>query len=94
VSNSIHRTITIRNRLGLHARPATMFVETAMRFNAGIRVRRSDRTNDCDGKSIMQLLILAATQGTELELVAEGPDAEEALDALSALAEAQFREDD
>ena len=61
----------ISNRLGMHARPAMVFVETACKFKADITVRRCDQSETVDGKSIMQLMMLAATQGTELEIVAK-----------------------
>ena len=83
--------ITIKNRLGLHARPAMSFVDIAAACKANITVKRKDQC--VDGKSIMQMLMLAATQGTELEIVAEGPDAEEAIARLSELVESKFGED-
>jgi len=84
---------TIRNQLGLHARPAMAFVDAASRFECEVHVRRTDGDEVVDGKSIMQMLLLAATQGTELEIVCNGPDAEAALSALLALVESRFDED-
>jgi phosphocarrier protein HPr len=83
--------VTIRNRLGLHARPAMEFVDCAAAFKAEVTVRRDDQT--VDGKSIMQMMLLAATQGTELEVVADGEDAQEAITALAKLVESGFGED-
>ena len=59
---------TIQNSLGLHARPAMAFVDAANGFECEVRVRRTDGDETVDGKSIMQMLLLAATQGTELEI--------------------------
>lgn len=86
-------TTTIVNRLGLHARPAMTFVEKAMEFDAQIQVRRVDQEEFVDGKSIMQMMMLAATQGTAIEIVAEGEDAEQAVAALKALVERKFDEE-
>ena len=67
------------------------FVDTANGFDCEIRVRKGDQV--VDGKSIMQMMMLAATQGTELQLLADGPDADTAVAALSELAERKFDED-
>lgn len=85
--------VTIENRLGLHARPAMMFAETAMRFDSDITVQRSNQDSIVDGKSIMQLMMLAAVRGTELTLTANGPDAETALKELAELVNNRFNED-
>ncbi len=85
--------IIIQNTLGLHARPAMAFVDLASSFAASILVRRSDGDELVDGKSIMQMLLLAATHGTELEICADGPDADGALAALVRLVESRFDEE-
>ena len=85
---------TIVNRLGLHARPAMAFVEEAGRFAASITVRRLSDGDAVDGKSILHMLMLAGTCGTEIEIAAEGPDERDALDALLRLVEARFGEDE
>lgn len=86
--------VTICNRLGLHARPAMVFVEFASKFQAEITVRRSDQKECVDGKSIMQLMMLAATHGTELEITAKSADdAEDAVKELIALVESKFQEE-
>lgn len=85
------REITIRNKLGLHARPAMAFVDVASKFNSDIRVVKGKEA--VDGKSIMQMLLLAATQGTKLMVHADGPDADQALDALDELVKDGFYED-
>ncbi|MFM9959075.1 MAG: HPr family phosphocarrier protein [Phycisphaerales bacterium] len=86
---------TIKNRLGLHARPAMAFVDLACTFASEITVRRTDNNpgDPVDGKSIMMMMMLAATQGTELEVSAAGDDAEKASAALKALIDAGFDEE-
>ena len=84
---------TIRNQLGLHARPAMAFVDAASRFECEVHVRRTDGDEVVDGKSIMQMLLLAATHGTELEICCEGQGADGALAALVGLVERLFDED-
>jgi phosphocarrier protein len=91
VAESASRKVKILNRLGLHARPAMAFVDLACTFQSAVTVRRRDQS--VDGKSIMQMLMLAATQGTELELVADGPDAAQAIEKLTALVDEKFGED-
>jgi phosphocarrier protein len=78
-------TIEIKNADGLHMRPAMQFVDTANRFDCDILV--SNGQTNADGKSIMQMSMLAATCGTRLYLRAEGPEAEQALEALRELVE-------
>ncbi len=85
------RVVTIRNALGLHARAASRFVDVACGFRSRIQIRVNGAV--VDGKSILGLLTLAAAQGTELILVAEGPDAEPALDELEALIGQRFGEE-
>lgn len=85
------RDTTIPNKEGLHFRPIMQFVEIASRFSARVRVHCEDR--EADGCSPMELLMLMATQGTPVRVVAEGADAAEALESLVALIEAGFNED-
>ena len=85
------REVRIRNPLGLHARAAARFVHTASRFRARVTVSRNEKT--MDGKSILGILLLAASQGTRLRLVADGDDEAAAVDALAALVESGFGED-
>ncbi|MFO8002811.1 HPr family phosphocarrier protein [Thioalkalivibrio sp.] len=86
------RVVPIVNRLGMHARAAAKFVGLASQYKADVFVSRKGR--EVNGKSIMGVMMLAAAQGTEVEIRAEGaPDAEEALDALSALVANRFGED-
>ncbi len=77
--------LEIKNAEGLHMRPAMQFVDVANRFGSDIVVS-NDQTK-VDGKSIMQISMLAATCGTRLRVRAEGPDAREAIDALRELVE-------
>jgi phosphocarrier protein len=87
----IRRRVLVSNRLGLHARAAARFVHTASRFRARITASRGEKT--MDGKSILGILLLAAVQGTEIEIQAEGEDEEAAVEALSALVEGGFGEE-
>ncbi|CAN5745556.1 HPr family phosphocarrier protein [soil metagenome] len=83
--------VKIVNRLGLHARPAMCFVDVAMQYPCDVQVRRGDQA--VDGKSIMMMMLLAATQGTELEVHCTGDQAPEALAALKSLVESGFDEE-
>jgi len=86
----ITREVEIRNRLGLHARAAARFVHTAGRFRARVSVTRDGRT--MDGKSILGILLLAASRGARLTLSADGGDEEACLLALVDLIEGGFGE--
>lgn len=86
----IRRPITIINKLGLHARAAAKLVATASDFESSVQIRRNDRK--VDAKSIMPVMMLAASKGTEVELIADGPDESEAIEALSALIDDYFGE--
>ena len=94
VAESASIVVTVPNRLGLHARPAMLFAERAQDHAADVRVRRSDGDEPVDGKSIMHLMMLAATKGTELVIEASGAGAQEAVDALHALVAGGFSEDE
>ena len=85
------REVQIVNRLGLHARAAARFVHTANRFRCRVQVSRDGRV--MDGKSILGILLLAASQGILLEVSAEGEDETEAVDALVALVAGGFGEE-
>ncbi len=86
----IRRELQIRNRLGLHARAAARFVHTAGRFRSRITAGREGRV--MDGKSILGVLLLAASQGTTVEVTIDGPDEEQAMAALAGLVEGGFGE--
>ena len=84
--------VTVVNRLGLHARAAARLVRTACAFRSELRLERADRSASADAKSILSVLMLAASRGTELRVSAEGEDEEEALRALCELIESGFGE--
>ncbi|MGE0043875.1 MAG: HPr family phosphocarrier protein [Vicinamibacterales bacterium] len=85
------REVRICNQLGLHARAAAKFVHVATRFRAQVRVARDGRV--MDGKSIMGILLLAASRGTTITITADGPDEAEALAALGSLVDGGFGEE-
>ena len=87
----VEKDIAIVNRLGLHARPAAMFVRIASRFRADVWV--SKEGEEVNGKSIMGLMMLAAGQGSKLHVRCEGPDADKAIEEIEALIKAGFNED-
>ena len=87
----ICRRMTIRNRLGLHARAAARFVHTASRFRSRVTAGRDGRV--MDGKSILGILLLSASQGTAIDVSAEGDDEQQAIEALAALVEGGFGEE-
>ncbi|MBX6421204.1 MAG: HPr family phosphocarrier protein [Nevskia sp.] len=90
-SARLERTVTIVNRLGLHARAAAKLVTLAAKYRCEVRVRKDGR--EVSGKSIMGVMMLAAAQGSRITLIAEGPDAREALDALARLVAERFQEE-
>jgi phosphocarrier protein len=85
------KEITIVNRLGMHARPAALFVKVASRFRAEVWVKKDNE--EVNGKSIMGLMMLAAGQGSKLRIRCEGPDADRALEEVEALIKGKFNED-
>lgn len=89
--NRIDREVTIGNKLGLHARPAAMFVRIANRFSADIWVEKDGE--EINGKSIMGLMLLAAGCGSKLKITAEGNDAEDAIKEIEALIARKFDEE-
>lgn len=84
-------TVTVINKLGMHARPAAMFVQTAARFQSDITVSKDG--SDVNGKSVMGMMMLAAECGSQIEIAANGPDEEPALKALAELFARKFDED-
>jgi phosphocarrier protein HPr len=88
---TLERTVDIVNARGLHARASAKFVKLASTFDAEVTVSRDGTT--VDARSIMGLMMLAAGPGSQIDIAAEGPDAQAALDALTALVEARFDED-
>jgi len=87
----VEKEITIVNRLGLHARPAAMFVRVVSRFRCEIWVAKEGE--EINGKSIMGLMMLAAGQGSKLRVRAEGPDAAEAVKEIEQLIQSRFNEE-
>ncbi len=85
------KSLVVKNRLGLHARAAAKFAETASRFKSDIKVSKDGV--EVDGKSIMGLLTLIAEKGSRITVSAEGPDADKAVDALERLVEDKFGEE-
>jgi phosphocarrier protein HPr len=88
----VERSVMIVNRLGLHARAAAKLVHTANEFKSSIRLERADRSASADAKSILSVLMLAASRGTELRATAKGIDEEAALEAVCALISSGFGE--
>jgi phosphocarrier protein len=86
----IRRPITIINKLGLHARASAKLVATASQYGSVVKIARNGR--EVDAKNIMQVMMLAASQGTDVELIAEGPDEEQAIAALVELIDDYFGE--
>ena len=85
------KVFMIKNKFGLHARPSASFVQAASRFRSDIQVEKDGQV--ADGKSILDLMMLAAAQGNTITVKARGEDAREALQALGELIEGQFGED-
>jgi phosphocarrier protein HPr len=86
------RKIEIKNKLGLHARAAALLVQTANRFSAQITLSKDGQT--ADGRSIMGVLTLAATQGSKIQVEAVGDDAEQAIKAIERLVDKRFNENE
>ena len=91
-----HKNLTkdfvVSNPLGIHARPASVFVQAAAEFESEITVTNLDSGHVADGRSVMSMLMLAAPQGTHLRVGVTGQDAAAAMDALSKLIEGGFDE--
>jgi phosphotransferase system HPr (HPr) family protein len=89
----LEKRILIVNRLGLHARAAARLVRTASAYRSSVRLERADGSAVADAKSILSVLLLAAARGTELRLTVEGADELEATNAVCALVESGFGEE-
>jgi phosphocarrier protein len=87
----LEKEITIINRLGLHARPAAMFVRIASRYRSEVWVEKEGE--QINGKSIMGLMMLAAGQGSKLTIRCEGADADKVMEELEQLIQQKFNED-
>jgi len=91
MQDALEKTYIIRNKLGLHARAASLFVQLANKYTSDIFVQKNDQ--EVNGKSIMGILILAAAKGSQITLRVVGEDADSALSALGELIDAGFGED-
>lgn len=90
----VTRDVTISHKEGLHTRPVMRFVDLAQRFASTVRVASlANESEVVDGKSAMELMLLGATCGTQLRIVAVGADASDAVDALVQLVEDHFEID-
>jgi phosphotransferase system HPr (HPr) family protein len=87
MEQEIERTVILGNKVGLHARPAAIFVQQAQGFESQITLAKNDKT--ANGKSILSLLTLGAEQGDQVTLKAIGADAQAAIDKLASLLEAE-----
>lgn len=85
-----HASLEIKNRLGLHARAAVLLVQTANRFEAEVAITKDGQS--VNGRSIMGIMMLAAEQGSTIDVTTSGPQAAEALEAIRELVEAGFHE--
>lgn len=90
-NGEMSRSVKITNRLGIHARPASLLVKTASRYDADVAIEKNG--NRVSAKSMMGLLTLEASHGSDLLLLASGNDAEQVLDELEALFLSGFDED-
>jgi phosphocarrier protein HPr len=88
----LEKRIMIKNKLGLHARAAVKFVNLANRFGSSVKIVKDG--NEIDGKSILGILTLAATQGSEIKLIVNGKDERAAADALLELVSGRFGENE
>lgn len=88
----VSATVQIVNRMGLHARPASLFVIEAKKFESNVSIRHAKGTHDANAKSIMMVLTSDFTCGDEVTLTCDGPDEDRALDAMVRLIEGGFGE--
>lgn len=86
----VEKDFQIQNELGLHARPAALFVQTANNFKSEIQVEKSGKK--VNGKSIMGIMMLAAAKGSTIKIKAKGQDADEVIEALGVLIQNRFGE--
>lgn len=89
-SNMVHKDITVQNQVGLHARPATFFIQKANEYRSSIWVEKEERR--ANAKSLLGVLSLGITGGTDIRIIADGNDENEALDALVKMVESGFAE--
>jgi len=89
--SKVTKTLTVVNKLGIHARPAAVFAKTANKFKADVFVEKDGET--INAKSIMGLMMLAAGPGSKLLVIANGPDAEDAVKSIEELIASKFGEE-
>jgi phosphocarrier protein HPr len=87
----VERIVTIKNRAGIHARPAALLVQTANRFSSNIFLEKDGE--QINGKSIMGILTLAATYNSPIKIIADGTDEQQALQTICRLFETKFEEE-
>lgn len=87
----IKKSLKIKNRLGLHARPAALFVQTAAKYSSKVRVSKDEQ--EVDGKSIMGLMALSAEYGADIVVIAEGEDEQVLIDKITELIDKGFNEE-
>jgi phosphocarrier protein len=90
-TKTVQATVEIRNKRGLHARASAKFVTLVAKYNSDVTVAREGQS--VSGRSIMGLMMLGASMGSSVDIMATGPDADEVLAALLALVAAKFEED-
>lgn len=86
----VSKTIVVENQVGLHARPATFFIQKSNEFKSSIWIDKEGRK--VNAKSLLGVLSLGITKGTQIEIIADGDDEEAAVDALQALIESNFND--
>lgn len=86
----VSKTIVVQNQVGLHARPATFFIQKSNEFKSSIWIDKEGRK--VNAKSLLGVLSLGITKGTQIEIIADGDDEEAAVDALHALIESNFND--
>ena len=84
-------TLTIENKTGIHARPASIFVQTATKFKSKVQIKAKGKT--VDAKSILMIMSMGLVKGTEITICADGPDEADAVAALKELVESKFGEE-
>lgn len=85
------KTLTVENKTGIHARPASVFVQTASKFKSKIEIKANGKT--ANAKSILTIMSLGLSKGTEITICADGEDEQDAVSALSQLVESKFGEE-
>lgn len=91
--NTVTRELVLSNTNGLHVRPASLFVQTAMQYASDVQVENVETAHCSDGKSVMGMLMLSAPKGSHLRIAVTGDDCEEAMAALEDLVNRGFDED-